>query len=115
VLFRQISILCAHESPCWDAVAKRQCKREGFLEKIKEEDGEGCNVYGTLEANKVAGNFHFAPGKSFQQANMHVHDLMTFGKESFNVSHKITEISFGVHFPGVVNPLDKYGLFPTFL
>ncbi|KAG0570629.1 hypothetical protein M758_6G169600 [Ceratodon purpureus] len=84
-----------------------QCKREGFLQKIKEEDGEGCNVYGTLEANKVAGNFHFAPGKSFQQANMHVHDLMAFGKESFNVSHKINEISFGVHFPGVVNPLDK--------
>jgi len=68
-------------------------------------------VYGTLEANKVAGNFHFAPGKSFQQANMHVHDLMAFGKDSFNVSHKINEISFGVHFPGVVNPLDKYDPF----
>lgn len=72
-------------------------------------------MYGTLEANKVAGNFHFAPGKSFQQANMHVHDLMAFGKDSFNVSHKITEISFGVHFPGVVNPLDKYEYFPPFL
>uniref|UniRef100_A0A7I4BX55 Endoplasmic reticulum vesicle transporter C-terminal domain-containing protein n=1 Tax=Physcomitrium patens TaxID=3218 RepID=A0A7I4BX55_PHYPA len=84
-----------------------QCKREGFLQKIKDEDGEGCNVYGTLEANKVAGNFHFAPGKSFQQANMHVHDLMAFGKDSFNVSHKINEISFGVRYPGAVNPLDK--------
>ncbi|BBM98063.1 endoplasmic reticulum-Golgi intermediate compartment protein 3 [Marchantia polymorpha subsp. ruderalis] len=83
-----------------------QCKREGFLQKIKEEEGEGCQVYGTLEVNKVAGNFHFAPGKSFQQANMHVHDLQAFQKDSFNVSHKIHELSFGEHFPGVVNPLD---------
>ncbi|KAI5084366.1 hypothetical protein GOP47_0000535 [Adiantum capillus-veneris] len=84
-----------------------QCKREGWLSKIKEEEGEGCNVYGSLEVNKVAGNFHFAPGKSFQQSNMHVHDFLAFQKESFNVSHKINELSFGPHFPGVVNPLDK--------
>eukprot|EP00250_Pteridium_aquilinum_P001854 c12061_g1_i1 orf=335-1495(-) len=83
-----------------------QCKREGWLQKIKDEEGEGCNVYGSLEVNKVAGNFHFAPGKSFQQSNMHVHDFLAFQKESFNVSHKINELSFGPHFPGVVNPLD---------
>lgn len=83
-----------------------QCKREGWLQKIKDEEGEGCNVYGSLEVNKVAGNFHFAPGKSFQQSNMHVHDFLAFQKESFNVSHRINELSFGPHFPGVVNPLD---------
>ncbi|KAJ4765287.1 Endoplasmic reticulum-Golgi intermediate compartment protein 3 [Rhynchospora pubera] len=83
-----------------------QCKREGFLEKIKEEEGEGCNIYGFLEVNKVAGNFHFAPGKSFQQANVHVHDLLPFGKDSFNMSHQINRLAFGDYFPGVVNPLD---------
>ncbi|KAH9325488.1 hypothetical protein KI387_005666 [Taxus chinensis] len=83
-----------------------QCKREGFLQKIKEEEGEGCNIYGSIEVNKVAGNFHFAPGKSFQHSNMHVHDLLAFQKESFNVSHKIHKLSFGAHFPGVINPLD---------
>uniref|UniRef100_A0A2P2M8F8 Endoplasmic reticulum-Golgi intermediate compartment protein n=1 Tax=Rhizophora mucronata TaxID=61149 RepID=A0A2P2M8F8_RHIMU len=62
-----------------------QCKREGFLQRIKEEDGEGCNIYGFLEVNKVAGNFHFAPGKSFQQSNVHVHDLLAFQKDTFNV------------------------------
>jgi len=76
------------------------------MQKIKEQDGEGCQVFGSLEVNKVAGNFHFAPGKSFQQANMHVHDLMAFGKDSFNMSHKVNEITFGVRFPGVVNPLN---------
>ncbi|CAA7401714.1 unnamed protein product [Spirodela intermedia] len=83
-----------------------QCKREGFLQRIKDEEGEGCNVYGFLEVNKVAGNFHFAPGKSFQQANVHVHDLLGFQKDSFNISHKINRLTFGEHFPGVVNPLD---------
>jgi hypothetical protein len=84
-----------------------QCKREGFLQKIKDEDGEGCNIYGFLEVNKVAGNFHFAPGKSFQQANVHVHDLLAFQKDSFNISHKINRLTFGDYFPGVVNPLDR--------
>ncbi|XP_075495855.1 uncharacterized protein LOC142533102 isoform X2 [Primulina tabacum] len=62
-----------------------QCKREGFLQRIKEEEGEGCNLYGFLDVNRVAGNFHFAPGKSFQQSNVHVHDLLAFQKDSFNV------------------------------
>ncbi|XP_022131921.1 endoplasmic reticulum-Golgi intermediate compartment protein 3-like [Momordica charantia] len=84
-----------------------QCKREGFLQRIKDEDGEGCNIYGFLEVNKVAGNFHFAPGKSFQQSNVHVHDVLAFQKDSFNISHKINRLTFGEYFPGVVNPLDS--------
>ncbi|KAL8523472.1 hypothetical protein ACS0TY_013434 [Phlomoides rotata] len=83
-----------------------QCKREGFLQKIKDEDGEGCNIYGFLDVNKVAGNFHFAPGKSFQQSNVHVHDLLAFQKDSFNLTHKINRLAYGDYFPGVVNPLD---------
>ncbi|CAM6024860.1 unnamed protein product [Sphagnum balticum] len=83
-----------------------QCKREGHLQKIKEEDGEGCNVYGHLEVNKVAGNFHFVSVNSFQQVNMLLLGFLEFQMESFNVSHKINELSFGAHFPGVVNPLD---------
>ncbi|XP_042017589.1 endoplasmic reticulum-Golgi intermediate compartment protein 3-like [Salvia splendens] len=84
-----------------------QCKREGFLQKIKDEEGEGCNIYGFLDVNKVAGNFHFAPGKSFEQSNVHVHDLLAFQKDSFNLTHKINRIAFGDFFPGVVNPLDR--------
>jgi hypothetical protein len=100
-----------------------QCKREGFLQSIKDEEGEGCNIYGFIEVNKVAGNFHFAPGKSFQQSNVHVHDLLPFQKDSFNVSHKINKLSFGEYFPGVVNPLDRaqwvqhssYGMYQYFI
>ncbi|KAJ4972320.1 hypothetical protein NE237_005419 [Protea cynaroides] len=83
-----------------------QCKREGFIQKIKEEEGEGCNIHGFLEVNKVAGNFHFAPGKSFHQSNIHVHDLLEIQAENYNISHKINHLSFGEEIPGVVNPLD---------
>ncbi|XP_073415475.1 endoplasmic reticulum-Golgi intermediate compartment protein 3 [Dendrobates tinctorius] len=83
-----------------------QCKREGFSQKMQEQKNEGCKVYGFLEVNKVAGNFHFAPGKSFQQSHVHVHDLQSFGLDSINMTHHIKHLSFGRDYPGLVNPLD---------
>ena len=66
----------------------------------------GCRMFGFLQVNKVAGNFHFAPGKSFQHQHLHVHDLAAFQQQTFNVSHDIHALSFGEPFPGQVNPLD---------
>ncbi|XP_075492349.1 uncharacterized protein LOC142530403 [Primulina tabacum] len=83
-----------------------QCKREGFVDKVKEEHGEGCNIHGSLEVNKVAGNFHFAPGKSFHQLNFQLLDLLAFQIENYNISHKINKLTFGDSIPGIVNPLD---------
>ena len=83
-----------------------QCKREGFVERVREEQGEGCNIHGSLEVNKVAGNFHFAPGKSFHQSHFNLIDLLSLQTESYNISHKINKLSFGDSIPGVVNPLD---------
>jgi len=87
-----------------DGVA--QCQREGFTKSLMEQQGEGCEVYGYLEVNKVAGNFHFAPGKSFQQHHMHVHDLQPLKWAEFNLSHTVVRLSFGKEYPGIVNPLD---------
>ncbi|KAL3620924.1 hypothetical protein CASFOL_035836 [Castilleja foliolosa] len=83
-----------------------QCKREGFVQKVKEEEGEGCNIHGSLEVNKVAGNFHFAPGKSFHHGNIHLFDLLALQSESYNISHTINKLSFGDSIPGITNPLD---------
>eukprot|EP01098_Paradermamoeba_levis_P013553 TRINITY_DN6209_c0_g2_i1.p1 TRINITY_DN6209_c0_g2~~TRINITY_DN6209_c0_g2_i1.p1 ORF type:complete len:395 (+),score=84.60 TRINITY_DN6209_c0_g2_i1:80-1264(+) len=83
-----------------------QCAREGWTDKMKDQQNEGCQIYGYLLVNKVAGNFHFAPGKSFQQHSMHVHDLQPFKWATFNISHQIVRLSFGTDFPGIVNPLD---------
>lgn len=73
---------------------------------MQEQKNEGCQVYGFLEVNKVAGNFHFAPGKSFQQSHVHVHDLQSFGLDNINMTHYIKHLSFGRDYPGIVNPLD---------
>ena len=83
-----------------------QCKREQWKDAFEEQSAEGCHVYGYIEVSKVAGNFHIAPGKSFQQQHVHVHDLQAFGSKKFNVSHDIRVLSFGVPIPGVHNPLD---------
>ncbi|XP_071105582.1 endoplasmic reticulum-Golgi intermediate compartment protein 3-like [Haliotis cracherodii] len=84
-----------------------QCKREGWSEKMSAQKNEGCRVFGYLEVNKVAGNFHFAPGKSFQQHHVHVHDLQAFGGQKFNITHRIKHLSFGTDYPGIINPLDE--------
>lgn len=83
-----------------------QCKREGFVQMVKDEEGEGCNIHGSLEVNKVAGNFHFAPGKSFHQQNFLLLDLFALQSESYNISHQINKLSFGEPIPGIENPLD---------
>ena len=48
-----------------------QCVDEGWTTQIKDQMNEGCRLYGTIDVSKVAGNFHFAPGKSFQQHSVH--------------------------------------------
>jgi endoplasmic reticulum-Golgi intermediate compartment protein 3 len=84
-----------------------QCKGQGLKEEIESQRGEGCRVYGDMAINKVAGNIHFAPGRSFQQGSMHIHDLAPFaGEAPFDFSHNIKKMAFGKEYPGLTNPLD---------
>ncbi|KAF8980831.1 hypothetical protein BGZ46_003649 [Entomortierella lignicola] len=83
-----------------------QCVREGYIEKMKEQANQGCRMHGQLTVNKVAGNFHIAPGRSFQRANMHVHDIQQYLENGLDFSHNIDRLSFGKLVPNVHNPLD---------
>ncbi|KAJ3356931.1 Endoplasmic reticulum-Golgi intermediate compartment protein 3 [Allomyces javanicus] len=83
-----------------------QCVREGYAEKMKAREKEGCNIHGKLTVNKVAGNFHFAPGRSFDQAATHVHDISALLSRQFDFSHTIHHLSFGPMVKGIKNPLD---------
>ncbi|KNC98781.1 uncharacterized protein SPPG_05760 [Spizellomyces punctatus DAOM BR117] len=92
----------------WAFAAEKveQCINEGWADKIANQSKEGCNVWGHLQVNKVAGNVHLAPGKSFSQSHMHVHDLAPYLKDhKFQFTHTIHSLSFGrqVDF---ANPLD---------
>ncbi|KAG6434819.1 hypothetical protein SASPL_106463 [Salvia splendens] len=88
-------------------LVQKRAKEKVFYKRSRmKRGGGGCNIYGFLDVNKVAGNFHFAPGKSFQQSNSHVHDLLSFQKDSFNLTYKINRLAYGDFFPGGVNPLN---------
>lgn len=56
-------------------------------------------VAGTLHVNKVIGNFHFAPGRSFfnPATNQHIHDLGSYfdEAEAHDFSHEIHYLTLG--------------------
>ena len=93
-----------------DYDAFEQCKRENYKEQMKIESHEGCTLSGFLQVNKVIGNFHFAPGKSFMaQGRMHVHDTSAYFNDKHDFSHTIHSLHFGgedVNTKLQSNPLD---------
>jgi hypothetical protein len=80
-----------------------QCEREHYKEKLEAQRDEGCRIEGGLRVNKVVGNFHLAPGRSFTSGNMHVHDLKTYWEtpkdKSHDFSHIIHSLRFGPQLP----------------
>ena len=78
-----------------------QCEREHYAEHLDEMRNEGCNIAGHLKVNKVIGNFHFAPGKSFSSSQMHVHDLNQYTNTDtpHTFTHLIHRLSFGPQLP----------------
>ncbi|CAO1434424.1 unnamed protein product [Diamesa hyperborea] len=87
-----------------------QCKDERKVDSEKEKHAfeEGCNIYGTMEVNRMGGSFHIAPGKSFSLNHIHVHDVQPYSSSRFNTSHRINKLSFGEEISTILhtNPLD---------
>ena len=67
---------------------------------------DSCRLYGSIEVNKVAGNFHITTGKSIPHPQGHAHLNMFIPNEARNFSHRIDHLSFGPPVPGALNPLD---------
>lgn len=68
---------------------------------------EGCNIAGKLSVNKVPGNFHIAPGHSFEQDGFHVHDVLPFLSHKFDFTHTVNKLNFGERvYKNMVNPLE---------
>jgi hypothetical protein len=84
-----------------------QCISEDWPEKIRDHANEGCRISGHFEVNKVSGNFHFAPGRSFDANNYHLHDIRFLDGLHLDFSHRIHYLSFGEHHQKIVNPLDN--------
>ncbi len=67
--------------------------------------GEGCNLFGSLTVNKVAGNFHVALGTTKSVDGRLIHAFERTDLTHFNTSHTVHHLSFGEAFDAQVNPL----------
>jgi hypothetical protein len=91
-----------------------QCNDEAVISLLSAgksgRSSSGCEVSGDIDLTTVNGNVHFAPGASVtngaRTGQMSVAQLMQFTFETFNITHEIKHLSFGNHFPGIMNPLD---------
>lgn len=85
-------------------VSIAQCATERLRRAHQVSSKEGCNLYASLRVERVTGNIHFVPGRSFVHLGHHLHDLADIDK--LNVSHVIHLLQFGDAYRGLVNPLD---------
>ncbi|CAM6110784.1 unnamed protein product [Calypogeia fissa] len=77
---------------------------EKVIKEIKTalEQREGCRVFGVLDVERVAGNFHV----SMHGLSIFVAQQIYESVTEVNVSHVIHDLSFGPKYPGIHNPLD---------
>ncbi|KAJ3242076.1 hypothetical protein HDU81_007830 [Chytriomyces hyalinus] len=62
---------------------------------------DACRIKGHINVNKVAGMFHItALGHGYLDSKHVSH-------ESMNFTHRVDKLSFGIDYPGLVNPLDS--------
>ncbi len=85
----------------------RESRSKKFQKSPKLPKGtalDSCRIYGSLEGNKVQGDFHItARGHGYMEFGMQTH----LDHGHFNFSHHVNELSFGPHYPNLLNPLDK--------
>ena len=67
---------------------------------------DSCRIHGSIEVNKIAGNFHITVGRSVPHPRGHAHINVRLPSNVMNFSHRIDHFSFGVRMPGAINPLD---------
>ncbi|KAK2734600.1 hypothetical protein FQN55_002579 [Onygenales sp. PD_40] len=78
-----------------------QCEREGYGANLDAQRKEGCRIEGVLRVNKVIGNFHIAPGRSFTNGHVHAHDLDNYYHTPVphTMEHQIHQLRFGPQLP----------------
>lgn len=95
-----------------DGSGFEQCIAERYPDHVQANKNNGCRVQGSLLVSKVGGRLHFAPGESFFRQSQHTHDTSTYSLPElpYQVSHFISEFSFGDHTAnlGQEDPLAGY-------
>ncbi|KAG8467080.1 hypothetical protein KFE25_000396 [Diacronema lutheri] len=107
-------VKAAYRAKRWgvlDEAQYEQCRREAKLHHATQAEGEGCNVFGSIEVHPSSGMLHLAPASTAQHtasgAALPALDGVRHADVAhFNASHTINRLSFGDDFPGQLNPLD---------
>lgn len=81
-----------------------QCHEEGYVEEISKKNNEGCRLVGSIAVNKVQGLVNISPNTLSPDSN-NIEAIRT--KSFYDLTHTINVFSFGDHFPGRQNPLDR--------
>ena len=71
--------------------------KEGWSEKLKEQASEGCNIAGRVRVNKVVGNIHLSPGRSFRTSAHNLYELVPYLRTDGNrhdFTHTIHHLAF---------------------
>lgn len=111
----------------WGPFTLRRPQEENAAMNAALDKHEGCNIYGWLEVQRVAGNFHlsvhadhyFAMRSTQEELGrllkeqMASHDAqralqVPTDATTINMSHIIHKMAFGPRYPGQINPLDEY-------
>ena len=74
-----------------------QCVKEGWSDKLKEQAHEGCNIAGRVRVNKVVGNIHLSPGRSFRTSAHNLYELVPYLRTDGNrhdFTHEIHTFAF---------------------
>jgi endoplasmic reticulum-Golgi intermediate compartment protein 3 len=64
---------------------------------LQEQSNEGCNVSGRIRINKVIGNIHLSPGRSFQTTSRNYYELVPYLRDDghpHDFSHTIHQFAF---------------------
>lgn len=106
-------LLEAYKTKNWSSnviqAFSEQCIREGrdhVEPKLMTKD-EGCRVFGYIEVNRVAGNFHIAMGEGVERGGRHIHKFDPDDTPNFNASHIIHHLSFGPSVDSKVKGVDS--------
>ena len=67
---------------------------------------DSCRIFGHVEVNKIAGNFHITAGQAVPHPQGHAHLSAFVPSHLLNFSHRIDRFAFGDVAPGIVNSLD---------
>jgi hypothetical protein len=85
----------------FDTILRRSTSKAQMPKYKHVPDAHACRIVGQLEVKKVTANLHITTLGHGYASHIHVpHDKM-------NLSHVISEFSFGPYFPDITQPLDN--------